>query len=407
MRNDKKADWLFALSAAGLVLAMVINHRYETQGTEVFYFFMQSAFIGSAADWFAVTALFRKPLGIPFHTAIIPKHRDRLIAASRYALQEKILEPEIWDRLAEEFPLKNMLESLGIQNREELSRKLTEWALDKGGEMLPSLLESKGKEEYIEKAADECVAVLAEGISHVSLSPLIDSGLRYAEFWLNKEDTADLITFRLKDAVYSRISAGSRFMMSLGEMVGAVDFREVADSLIQALIQIIEDMEAGNDDRKYLEAQLSILLSELVYGDSFYSYMARFMRKAIEDAVNDNDVRCVTVETVRNIISSESFRKEIEEMIFKTGTACIENKAILGNLSDKMIQLSRAVFLYEHQFIGDMVEKVMSSFSDKRFNDFIYSKVSEELGWIRINGAITGAFAGVTGYILFSLLGSM
>ena len=43
------------------------------------YWAVQSALIGSVADWFAVTALFRKPLGFPYHTALIPRNKDRLI----------------------------------------------------------------------------------------------------------------------------------------------------------------------------------------------------------------------------------------------------------------------------------------------------------------------------------------
>lgn len=51
-------------------------------------FLTQSAFIGSAADWFAVTALFKRPLGFPFHTELIPRHRERLIRGIRRIIEE-------------------------------------------------------------------------------------------------------------------------------------------------------------------------------------------------------------------------------------------------------------------------------------------------------------------------------
>src|SRR5580704_5962252 len=42
----------------------------------------KAGFVGGIADWFAVTALFRHPLGIPIpHTAIIPAQKERLGAA--------------------------------------------------------------------------------------------------------------------------------------------------------------------------------------------------------------------------------------------------------------------------------------------------------------------------------------
>ena len=41
--------------------------------------FAEAAMVGALADWFAVTALFRHPLGIPIpHTAIIPKRKDQI-----------------------------------------------------------------------------------------------------------------------------------------------------------------------------------------------------------------------------------------------------------------------------------------------------------------------------------------
>ena len=61
---------LFCLSAAYL-------HRYP----QLAYLkaFSEAAMIGGLADWFAVTALFRRPLGLPVpHTAILPRNQNRI-----------------------------------------------------------------------------------------------------------------------------------------------------------------------------------------------------------------------------------------------------------------------------------------------------------------------------------------
>jgi uncharacterized membrane-anchored protein YjiN (DUF445 family) len=42
----------------------------------------EAAVVGALADWFAVTAVFRRPLGLPIpHTAIVPRNKDRIGAA--------------------------------------------------------------------------------------------------------------------------------------------------------------------------------------------------------------------------------------------------------------------------------------------------------------------------------------
>src|SRR5437868_10888661 len=66
----------------------------------------EAAVIGGLADWFAVTALFRHPLGIPIpHTAIIPARRAKMIESIVNMVEEDWLSPEvIGQRLAKLSP---------------------------------------------------------------------------------------------------------------------------------------------------------------------------------------------------------------------------------------------------------------------------------------------------------------
>lgn len=104
MRNDTKANWIFAVSALAFAAAFAWRLHNDSLASNVLYFLTQSAFIGSAADWFAVTALFRKPLGIPFHTALIPRNRERIIRGIRSTAEEYLVKPELWQGLAGRFP---------------------------------------------------------------------------------------------------------------------------------------------------------------------------------------------------------------------------------------------------------------------------------------------------------------
>src|SRR3954471_23335930 len=58
--------------------------------------FAEAAMVGGLADWFAVTALFRHPLGLPIpHTAIIPRNKDRIGQALANFLKENFLIPAV------------------------------------------------------------------------------------------------------------------------------------------------------------------------------------------------------------------------------------------------------------------------------------------------------------------------
>lgn len=71
---------------------MVLGHT----GWEWPRAFAEAAMVGALADWFAVTALFRHPLGIPIpHTAIIPANKDRLADAMAGFLRVYFLKPQV------------------------------------------------------------------------------------------------------------------------------------------------------------------------------------------------------------------------------------------------------------------------------------------------------------------------
>jgi uncharacterized membrane-anchored protein YjiN (DUF445 family) len=72
--------------------------------------FAEAAMVGGLADWFAVTALFRRPLGLPIpHTAIIPEHKDRLGETLAQFLKDNFLKPKVVARRLDDADLAGLL----------------------------------------------------------------------------------------------------------------------------------------------------------------------------------------------------------------------------------------------------------------------------------------------------------
>ncbi len=90
-RLRQRANWVLAGAAVLYAIVFGIHLRYEATWLEAVYWVVQSALIGSVADWFAVTALFRKPLGFPYHTALIPRNRNRMINGLVTLVETKLL----------------------------------------------------------------------------------------------------------------------------------------------------------------------------------------------------------------------------------------------------------------------------------------------------------------------------
>jgi uncharacterized membrane-anchored protein YjiN (DUF445 family) len=92
--------------ATGLLIAMAVIYlwlRVEHPQPHLFWSFVrafaEAAMVGGLADWFAVTALFRHPLGIPIpHTAIIPRNKDRIGDTLALFLKDNFLTPSVVSR---------------------------------------------------------------------------------------------------------------------------------------------------------------------------------------------------------------------------------------------------------------------------------------------------------------------
>lgn len=81
-----------------MALVFVVSRSFEDRvtGLDFVTAFAEAAMVGALADWFAVTALFRHPLGIPIpHTAIIPTNKDRIANSMARFLRSNFLTPAV------------------------------------------------------------------------------------------------------------------------------------------------------------------------------------------------------------------------------------------------------------------------------------------------------------------------
>ena len=89
------ANSLLLLMALVFLVAHALSARHHP-GWGYLAAFAEAALVGGLADWFAVTALFRHPLGVPVpHTAIIPSNKDRLADGVAAFLQQNFLTRDV------------------------------------------------------------------------------------------------------------------------------------------------------------------------------------------------------------------------------------------------------------------------------------------------------------------------
>src|SRR3954463_11346849 len=133
------ATAMLAGMAAIFIAATRLDHVHPAWG--FVRAFAEAGMVGGLADWFAVTALFRHPLGLPIpHTAIIPRNKDRIGDTVASFLRDNFLTPSV---VARRMRTVDVAGALG----RFLANPAPEGRLKEGGSrLLAQFLESLDKE---------------------------------------------------------------------------------------------------------------------------------------------------------------------------------------------------------------------------------------------------------------------
>jgi uncharacterized membrane-anchored protein YjiN (DUF445 family) len=406
MNRMKIANGLFALSAVLFALAFSYRLTHETAAASVLYFLTQSAFIGCAADWFAVSALFRKPLGFPFHTALIPRHRGRIIAGIRRMTEEKLLRPALWDALFETFSVSRWLSGyLETKTGREAAARIAEDV-------------KNAAEDYAKHHADEWAEAAARGVSvqaeamarrlpailteegriEKRLAELLAAAAKFSE----TEDAHRRASHALRD--FTETQKGNPLVamaISMGEAMGLIDYDDMARALCAAAREKIEAWQKTDSaEFKRISAH---------FGNALAACLAS---QAGEEAL-----RTISVSFLENLNLREKAGRTAEEILAneeKTGNALraatlqtisefLKNEETAAALDRAVRNLLTASTRREHSLLGETVETVLTGYDEHRLNNFIYTRTADELGWIRINGAIVATIAGGVVYAVLLL----
>ena len=202
--------------------------------------FTEAAMVGGLADWFAVTALFRHPLGLPIpHTAIIPENKDRIADSMARFLQSNFLIPTV---VARRMRAMNLARALGdfLARPEggeasrirggagELAAEVLE-SLDPerlGGQVKAGLLHQLERLEVSPLLGQ----MLAAGIADKRHLPLLDALIRWAGLTL--EDNEEMV----RQIIHEKANAVIRWT-GLDDRLSS----SVLDGLYRLLAEVLVD----------------------------------------------------------------------------------------------------------------------------------------------------------------------
>ncbi|MPL69246.1 hypothetical protein SDC9_14982 [bioreactor metagenome] len=417
MKNRKIAN--ATLTAVALLFGVVLIIRYTYYDSlllKALYIVLEAALIGGIADWFAVTALFEKPLGFPWHTAIIPRNRTKIINALTKTVENELLSKEsIKERLADIHMVRMFVvwveESNGKKTLAEMStsyiRKII-FSLDarQVAQTLEQLLRQKWQEVYLSALLGRLVKLFLDKKGD---EKLIDLLLNEMIRTVETEKTREMIHRFLER--YSHEVADSWWKRLLKNVLEAVDAVNLADAAAVLQTNILNELRSIKEIEHPLRQLIHTRLSNLVYRMDHDPGLAETIKEwqvGLAGRINLEDILTELIELAlqweRKSIS-EASHSQVEEWLFDQVSKYWEvfkNDHDLQDWLEKYVKEAiHEVIESEHHLVGTITSNALGILTDEKLSEFIDDKAGEDLQWIRINGSVVGGFVGL---ILFLFL---
>ncbi|WP_324743609.1 DUF445 domain-containing protein [Tsuneonella sp. CC-YZS046] len=390
--------------ATGLLLAMaalfLVARRYEGVHPAWGYAlaFAEAAMVGGLADWFAVTALFRRPLGLPIpHTAIIPENKDRIADTMAAFLRDNFLTPAVVARRLRAMNLAlaagNFLSAPtgGGQSRiragaAELFAEVLE-SLDPerlGGQVKAGL---RGQLDRLE-IAPLLGQMLEAAIADKRHLPLLESILRWAGATL--EANEELV----RGMIHQRAHALLR-LTGLDERLA----NAVLDGLYKLIAECIVDPD--HPLRRKVEEGLERFAHDLGHDPAMQARVERMKHELLDNPALARwwegvweRIRRALIDLARD--PDAALAGQFGDALSELGQALRDDPALQLQINRFARRTAVGVATRYGGQIVTLVSDTVKRWDARTVTGRIESAVGRDLQFIRVNGTLVGGLVGVT-----------
>lgn len=407
---------LFFLAAVGLKVTFPGNIVAEG-----FLFVTEAALVGGIADWFAVTALFKKPLGFPFHTAILPRRRKDFVKASVVMVQQEFFSRRtIFKKLGDFKLMPRIVDYLAKNSTREL---VTEEFFS----VIKKFFAKQDKELRAKAIANELRRILRD----IPAQGLIDDfGAHFKrndkdrEIFIGivkemrktaaKPETCDKLQAILEEYANEKtknMGGFSILMAGLAQMLDLVNFEEAARIMQVQLLKLLDELAGDTQLHRRTLNECRLKIAELSDTPEFRDLVERIQIDAatalpLEEAIElalihlENQLRAPDAKNLGGLVK-KIFAEEYDRLI-KLLREDTPARAAFEKFVD---ELTARAALYAQPLVGVVARSALDKLTEEQLNNLVYDKAEQDFIWIRLNGSIVGSVVGLAIFILIKAAG--
>ncbi len=436
MNKWNNADTTLLCAALCFLVAVGFKIIYpESILAEGFLFVTEAAMVGGIADWFAVTALFKKPLGFPFHTAILPHRRAEFVSASTQMVQKEFfsrrtifkkvgnlqLLPLLTNYLEKDETRKFLLKTVFDVIKEKFS------AIDK--ESLAKTLANKLRKEFCNIPASKLVDELFAWVRNSEKDTEIFLGLiKSFRTQAAKYETRQKLQKILEEYAEELMKSAGAFsilMAGLAKALNFVNFEEAAEIMQTQLLKLLDELLTDSPLQRQTLNECRVKIAELAESPEIRDLAGYLqvdlasempLETALENAMKnlEHQLTSVTLEEAppvdekalvplqRNLglLTVQILNDEYLRLI----NILKGDNAVKDAVNDFMHGLTARTALYAQPLVGTIAQTALAKLTEEQLNNLVYDKAEQDFVWIRMNGSIVGSVIGIVLFILLQIV---
>ncbi|BBI34241.1 DUF445 domain-containing protein [Cohnella abietis] len=368
----------------------------------------EAGLVGGFADWFAVTALFRHPMGIPIpHTSLLLKNRNKIATSLISALENELLNKESITRKLKQFDLLKIVGSAVTKwigkksNRTSaiamLQTNLTKLPLDS---IVPSI--QTGIASFLRHTD---MKPLAEKVLHTAIQgkwdeQALDYALNQGRAWVSKPETGQLLGSIAQQKI-SEAKVGGIMGFAVQAFAGFMNEEKLGTMIQQLLLSGIQDLvRPDNTNRERLLVEIRNQMIKITEDESLINRGKEWLINKAESP----DSKAFLLERLEDIRTSllASLEKEKQGGGRKVVTVVRyvirrlqSEKEMMEGAERKLLSFIVDFVEANHYRLGALLKDNLDRMDDKELVRMLEEKVGSDLQWIRVNGALCGFVIGL------------
>ncbi len=358
--------------------------------------FAEAGMIGACADWFAVVALFRHPLGIPIpHTAIVPQSKQRIAVALGRFIANNFLSPRVvGDRIRDVDIAGWAAQWIERPSHARSAAQRTVSAVHQAMQTTPSA----DLNAFLTRRTRQGIAAIpAAPLASRVLSLLWAHGNAQAlvERLIN---SASVALANNKETIRKKVSQRSyRFVPKWVDGM-------VADRVISGVSQTLDEMrEPDHPWRVELKAEIERLIDRLATDPEYLAKGEELKQQMLDNpaVIGQIDAMWHAIEVRLNSAATSAAIADAIETALMSVAARIRDDAEMRDRINRWLRVAalRAV-ASRRQEIAAFIRKVVENWDTETLIMRIELQVGRDLQFIRINGTVVG---GLVGLLIFSV----